>query len=107
LDICELIYEDSILAYVQHEEGRIVPDTNRFEYQYYHKDHLGNIRMTFTAPKAAVAYLATMKTSNATSEEAEFGNIAETRQLDALQAYNGVASSRLNGADKVQDLRLE
>ena len=40
-----------------------------------------------------------METANAASEGAEFGNIAETRQLDALQAYNGVASARLNGFD--------
>ncbi len=99
--IGELIFEGPGMPDILFEEGIIIPDeaAQVFEYQYYHKDHLGNIRMTFTAPKAAVEYLATMETANATTEETEFSNIAETRQLDALQAYNGVASARLNGAD--------
>jgi RHS repeat-associated protein len=53
--IGEFIYEQegtnpSELAIIQHEEGRIVPNsvTNGWDYQYHLKDHLGNTRLTFT-----------------------------------------------------------
>ncbi|MDW3209197.1 MAG: RHS repeat-associated core domain-containing protein [Reichenbachiella sp.] len=47
------IYEDSVLQFIQHEEGRIVYETDvngefvEYEYQYHLKDHLGNVRTTF------------------------------------------------------------
>ena len=48
----EYIYEDGQIALIQHEEGRLVTGMNGWEYQYHLKDHLGNVRTTFTtAPK--------------------------------------------------------
>ncbi len=96
----EFIYENDTLVQISHEEGRIVPTSPGLdpgEYQFYHKDHLGNIRMTFTAPKAAVDYIATMEPANATNEEALFSNIASTRHPDAVFAANGTNSALLNG----------
>jgi len=43
--IGELIFENNTLKMIQHAEGRVMTDG---EYQYYLKDHLGNIRVTFT-----------------------------------------------------------
>ncbi len=53
----EFIYENNELQLIQHEEGRIVPDatTGNFDYQYHLKDHLGNVRLTFTTrPKEII-----------------------------------------------------
>ena len=56
--IGEFIYESDDnstfdLQLVQHEEGRIVPgaDTQSpdWKYEYHLKDHLGNVKMTFTS----------------------------------------------------------
>lgn len=49
----EFIYENDTLRFINHEEGRILPDTastaqHPWEYQYHLKDHLGNVRITFS-----------------------------------------------------------
>ncbi|SMD37969.1 RHS repeat-associated core domain-containing protein [Reichenbachiella faecimaris] len=47
------IYQNDTLQFIQHEEGRIVYETDvdgnfvEYEYQYHLKDHLGNVRATF------------------------------------------------------------
>ncbi|MEO1218857.1 MAG: RHS repeat-associated core domain-containing protein, partial [Bacteroidota bacterium] len=43
-------YSDNIIQFIQHEEGRLVPDGTIAEYRYeYHlTDHLGNARVTFS-----------------------------------------------------------
>jgi len=41
------VYEDSKLAFIQTSEGRIVPDHEEYEYEYFLKDHLGNTRVVF------------------------------------------------------------
>ncbi|MEJ7645920.1 MAG: fibronectin type III domain-containing protein [Chryseolinea sp.] len=47
--IGETVYENNVLKLIQHGEGRVLPDGANWEYQYYVKDHLGNVRVTFTA----------------------------------------------------------
>src|SRR5207248_2970360 len=44
------IYENDVLQFVGHEEGRIRfnPSSNGFQYDYFLKDHLGNVRMVLT-----------------------------------------------------------
>ena len=73
-------------------------ETGGYQYQFYHKDHLGNIRQTFTGDPITTEFTATMETANATQEEADFSNVAETRQIDQAMAHNGSASARLNGS---------
>ncbi|MDH5379949.1 MAG: hypothetical protein OEW75_03805, partial [Cyclobacteriaceae bacterium] len=77
----EFIYEqlDSSpidLQLINHEEGRVVKDElGAWEYQYHLKDHLGNVRVTFTTKgPETVEYMATMEFENAVKEEAEFVN---------------------------------
>jgi len=72
------------------------------EYQYHLKDHLGNVRLTFTTGGGTMSSMvATMETENAELEESAFENIEATRQVDAL--YNvtegGNTSARLNAAE--------
>ncbi len=47
--IGEMVYENNVLKMLQHAEGRVLPDGANWEYQYFLKDHLGNVRVTFTA----------------------------------------------------------
>src|SRR5882762_7236672 len=45
----EFIYQGDTLQFINHEEGRIVmKGATGSEYQYHLKDHLGNVRLTFT-----------------------------------------------------------
>ena len=81
--IGEFIYENDTLRFIQHEEGRVVPNESEgsYEYQYHIKDHLGNVRLTFTSADNVDTYLATMEPDFATIEEAIFENM-DTRQQD-------------------------
>ncbi|HTF18695.1 MAG TPA: hypothetical protein VK658_11510 [Chryseolinea sp.] len=44
-----MVYENNVLKLLQQGEGRVLPDGAGWEYQYFIKDHLGNVRVTFTA----------------------------------------------------------
>ena len=58
--IGSFIYENDQLQLIQHAEGRIVPKSpfeggqgDVYDYQYHLKDHLGNVRLTFsTTPES-------------------------------------------------------
>lgn len=65
--IGELVYEGNVLKFVNHAEGRIIPDGGNGEYQYVLRDHLGNVHTTFTAKTQATTSYATNfeATSNA------------------------------------------
>jgi RHS repeat-associated protein len=75
-------YEDDVLQFLPQEEGRIryIPAdvaTNTeasFEWDYFIKDHLGNIRMVLTEEnKPATVYQATMEADRRPVELATFG----------------------------------
>ena len=96
---------------VSHEEGKVRPKpldvtqplslaNIQYEYDYFLKDHLGNVRMVITAEQQTDLYAGTMETANATKEEQLFKNIAETRitkpgGFDSDTSNHNVA--RLNG----------
>ncbi|NJN28665.1 MAG: RHS repeat-associated core domain-containing protein, partial [Cyclobacteriaceae bacterium] len=57
-----MVYEDNARKFIATEEGRIMLE-NTPEYQYHMKDHLGNVRLTFTTASSAQqtsTYMATM-----------------------------------------------
>ena len=73
------IYEDDVLQFLPMEEGRIRPvrDANNsiasFTYDYFVKDHLGNVRMVLTEENKLDAYpAATLEGDLATSTDAVF-----------------------------------
>lgn len=72
----EFFYENDELKFINHEEGRIVippsGGTEGGEYQYHMKDHLGNVRLTFTTKEDTELNLATLETQNADDEQAQF-----------------------------------
>lgn len=97
------IYENDKLQLIQHEEGRIVPKyagqpevLESWDYQYHLKDHLGNVRLTFsTTPEN---YTATAQFEDATLETdtVYFGNVDTPNRVDHPSITNTGKASRLN-----------
>jgi RHS repeat-associated protein len=84
--IGDLVYKnDTTLLYITTEEGRIRPiyksgQTPNFSaYEYFVKDHLGNIRATLTNNKDTGQYVLTMETSASAVENQLFSNVDNTR----------------------------
>jgi len=79
------VFKEDDLELIQHEEGRIVPDLidGGWEYQYHIKDHLGNVRTSFTSKPKTIEFLATMESEHAAKEESAdgtgFDNIGDLR----------------------------
>lgn len=98
-----LVYEGTADKFLNTEEGRVVLKENgqeKEEYQYHLKDHLGNVRVTFTTAdreELTSTYLLTMEPEFAVLEGETFGNL-ETRQVDKLynKTVGGKASAKLN-----------
>jgi hypothetical protein len=69
----EYFYENDTLKFIHHEEGRIIPETGgSYTYQYNLKDHLGNVRLTFTTKQEVESSTATMETANASAESGQY-----------------------------------
>lgn len=85
----EFIYENDTLRFINHEEGRILPDTSStaqhpWEYQYHLKDHLGNVRVTFSENTTTEEFLATMEkdpSSIDTEENNMFLNMVSSKKI--------------------------
>ncbi len=77
------VYENDVLQFIGHEEGRMRfrASDNTFQFDYMLKDHLGNVRAVLTEEQQTDAYpAATMETANATTEEIYYSsNVANTR----------------------------
>ncbi len=87
------------LQFFGHEEGRIRPKGNEFVYDYFIKDHLGNVRMVLTEEQQSDMYIAaTMETATAAQEETFYSNLPETR-TDVPANYPPI-----NGNQKVAKL---
>jgi RHS repeat-associated protein len=98
----ELFYENDTLKFINHEEGRVVMTGTTPEYQYHLKDHLGNVRVTFTAKVEVESPVATMETANESSERNEFLYYDEAVKVnfelfDHTNAGTTYYSTRLNG----------
>ncbi|MEQ9219579.1 MAG: RHS repeat-associated core domain-containing protein [Cyclobacteriaceae bacterium] len=64
----------SELQFIQHEDGRIIKETDMV-YQYHLKDHLGNVRTTFTTKGYLSGYPATMEDIYNAQESQDFDNL--------------------------------
>jgi RHS repeat-associated protein len=75
-------YENDVLQFLPQEEGRVRLRTsdNSFQWDYFLKDHLGNVRMVLTEEQKTDAYpAATMETASAPTEEPLYSKLSETR----------------------------
>jgi len=82
----DFVYQNDTLQFVSHEEGRIraLVGTNqpvKYYYDYFVKDHLGDIRILLTEQTDLAMYTATMETEAANSEALLFSNLEETRAV--------------------------
>jgi RHS repeat-associated protein len=77
----EFFYENDTLKFINHEEGRVIMKTGTPEYQYHLKDHLGNVRMTFTTKREVEANTATLETANVISEQSQFVRYENVRRV--------------------------
>jgi RHS repeat-associated protein len=95
----DFVYEGNVLQFVNHPEGRVVKTGSSWQYQFFLKDHLGNVRMTI-APKTDV-YAADFETGT----NAAFRNYTRV-SLDLFDHTDaGTAktySQRLTGAANSQ-----
>ena len=78
------LYQQDTLQHIAHEEGRIRPvyDSGKaiqYTYDYFEKDHLGNIRVVLGTQRDTAIYAATMETAASGKENALFSNIDNTR----------------------------
>jgi len=102
----ELIYQGTALGdtlkFINHEEGRVVMTGSTPEYQYHLKDHLGNVRTTFTTARNVDASKATFETANQNTEQSQFLRYDDARVINFTlfdHTNNGVTaySERLSG----------
>ncbi|SDA79698.1 RHS repeat-associated core domain-containing protein [Algoriphagus alkaliphilus] len=85
------------LSYIMHEEGRATFENSAFQYEFFIKDHLGNVRQVVRAPQSALR-IATMEPEKAEEEEELFDNIRESRQgaSEHNKTPGGYATAWLN-----------
>jgi RHS repeat-associated protein len=86
LYIGSFVYENDSVQLLQHEEGRVRLTTNTsnvytgYAFDYFEKDHLGNVRVLLTEQKDTAAYpAASMETANLSRDTLYYSKIAETR----------------------------
>jgi hypothetical protein len=75
------IYQSDTLQFASHEEGRMrrLADGS-YTFDYFIKDHLGNVRVVLTEEQKTDMYpAATMETATATTEETYYSNLPATR----------------------------
>jgi RHS repeat-associated protein len=104
------IYQQDTLQYITHEEGRIRPVYKTgvpvsYTYDYFEKDHLGDVRVVLGTQSDTSQYAATMELSASATENALFSNIDNTRVPlpSGFPADNStdpnVYVAKVNGAD--------
>jgi len=103
------VYQNDTLQFLNHEEGRIrtIIQSGQpvaFKYDYFVKDHLGNIRMVLTEQTDFSMYTATMETGAAHVETALFSNIDNSRTTKPVgypadeSAGSNASVAKLNAA---------
>lgn len=82
----EFFYEGTTttpsLSFINTEEGRIIPGATA-EYQYHLKDHLGNVRVTFTTKPETEALTANYEQSNEEVEINQFQRSENVRKVSS------------------------
>lgn len=106
--IGEFVYENNTIAFISHEEGRIVADNSvgaprPWEYQYFLKDHLGNVRTTFSEKKTTSEFKATLEDATQTDEQSTFKGYKNRSPLSIFNHTTiGTYSQVLNGGNNNQ-----
>jgi RHS repeat-associated protein len=116
------VYENNVLQFASHEEGRVRyakqyltngDSTYNWQWDYFYKDHLGNIRATVTEEQKTDSYPpASMETAPAATEALYYSNVAQTRvakpvnyPTDTYTTPNDYVS-KLNGGTAATNYKL-
>jgi RHS repeat-associated protein len=120
------VYENDVLQLVNHEEGRIrfIPANGttaaKFDYDYFIKDYLGNVRMVLTDEQKQDIYPAatlenvTYNNGTAISVEDDFYNIDVSKIVDQAMAFgipvypnnNGIYNNNYHSNTTANSARL-
>ncbi len=94
-------HEQEVLSFLMTDAGRATPRIlgkfDKWQYEHFVKDHLGNSRASVRRPDTFV-YDATMESSNASTEEQVFSNM-DTRQQS--NARTGTWAALTSGTQRV------
>jgi RHS repeat-associated protein len=93
------VFKDDTLQFFSFEEGRArydatqgTPEATKFDFDYFLKDHLGNVRMVLTAEKDTVGYPpATIETATRANELQHYD--IKTGQVKATNTVSGAPAS--------------
>src|SRR2546430_17332349 len=86
------------LQFISDAEGR-ENMTNGSTYEYFLKDHLGNVRLSFTTQTTTKTYTAGFEDADQTTEQSKFLNYPTGSKINtvATNAFSGSNSLFLNG----------
>jgi RHS repeat-associated protein len=101
-----LVFRRDSLQYSMHNEGRArwLGSTGGFRYDFFIKDHLGNVRIVkedsaWQVTPPPLIYGAGWELLSASTEEAMFDNIGQVRDGNPTGTPDDAMSARLNGSD--------
>jgi hypothetical protein len=101
--ISGFVYEQDTLRFTSHEEGRIhtvfkTGEPQAWYYDYFEKDHLGNIRIVLTEQTDFSMYLASMEQESSANENALFSNIESSRSVKPADYPEDNSASKTNSS---------
>lgn len=110
--IGSFVYKNDELQYILNEEGRARPVAveiqnsspsqylTKFVYDYFVKDHLGNVRSTITSKPIDAHYRASHEVVSANAEELVFDHIPQVREIKpGTSEPDDSYAARLNGGE--------
>jgi RHS repeat-associated protein len=97
-----LQYINGELAFASTEEGRIIKRGTNFDYEYFLKDHQGNIRVVAALMNETKSWLATLEPERNTKESEDFLNISRStgfnHTMPTAETPQPIYASSLTGA---------
>jgi RHS repeat-associated protein len=96
----QIQYENGKLAFVMLTDGRAVKTGNGWNYEYFHKDHLGNTRMVFGYGNLVNEYKATMETQLAQKENIDFSNLTNMPRAQVPGMNHTLKSAQVPNPDR-------
>lgn len=101
----EYVYENDTLRFINTEEGRVTMKDGEAEYQYHLKDHLGNVRVTFTTKDEEEENTATLEASNSIEERGQFLYYDDVRLVNS-DFFDKTKDGQPNPPEGARALRL-
>ncbi|MFC2123939.1 DUF6443 domain-containing protein [Bacteroidota bacterium] len=76
----DIVYKDGRIDHIRTSVGRLVKEENDYIYEYFLKDHLGNIRVAVTSQPEKEDYVATLEPERDEEEDEIFINLKGFRK---------------------------